>query len=150
SEAEDRTLRSMRVAATSDARAAVLTLVENGSLVSPPSEFPRVFVQFPIAGTQFLPIEVVIDGAFTPQQERNGLLMGLDDRALLAEALSVMPKLALRAAQECRIGGHRLAYLAAPDRTFTTEAESGEEEWWRDTVKQVAENVARERVILTT
>ena len=57
---------------------------DNGYQVVPPGDdFARVFVTFPIAGTDFLPFNVAVDGKFAPLQERDGIAMHDDDKALM-------------------------------------------------------------------
>ena len=41
----------------------------------PSDGFPRVFVTFPITGTDYLPFNIVLDGSFAAQQERDGIAM---------------------------------------------------------------------------
>ena len=128
-------------------QAALLTLLEHceayGLRILIPSEsFPRVFVTLPIAGSDFLPFNVVLDGDFAPDQERDGIAMNDAGKALVQGALSALPTLIQHAVESGWRDAHRLASLAAPSQTFSGEAESGELQWWESTVLEVAEQIA--------
>ena len=41
----------------------------------PTEGFARVFVKFPVAGTDFLPLNVALEGNFAISQERDGIAM---------------------------------------------------------------------------
>ena len=62
-------------------------------VVMPTPRFPKVFVKFPIIGTEFLPFNVIIDGGFAPQQERDGIAMHASDRFIMQNALSALPSI---------------------------------------------------------
>ena len=115
-----------------------------------PSEgFARVFVTFPIAGTDYLPFNVVLDGRFVPAQERDGIAMHDDDRALIDEALSAFPALVQHAVATGWHDAHKLANLSVPSRPLSGEAESGELQWWKDTVARVAKETASRPIVRT-
>lgn len=115
-----------------------------------PSEgFARVFVTFPIAGTDYLPFNVVLDGRFAPAQERDGIAMHDEDRVLIAEALSAFPVLVQHAVETGWHDAHRLAKLSVPSRPLSGEAAGGEMPWWRDTVARVAQETASRPIVRT-
>ena len=77
---------------------ALLTVLENCEADAhqvrlPSEEFARIFVTFPISGTNFLPFNVILDSGFAPLQERDGIAMHDTDKTLIAEALSALPML---------------------------------------------------------
>jgi hypothetical protein len=47
---------------------------------------PRVYREYPLRGSGFLPIAFILDGKFEPDQERSRLLMGDEDKRLVQEA----------------------------------------------------------------
>ena len=137
-----------------DGRSGLLTIIETCDnqkrLKLPDAEFPKLFVKFPIAGTGFLPFNVVLDGQFTPQQERDGILMNESDKQLIFSSMSSLPSLVRHAVESGWINAHKLAQLAIPGRTFSDESGSGESEWWQDIVSRTAKATAAEPIIETS
>ena len=115
----------------------------------PSAEFSRIFVTFPIAGTGFLPFNTILDGTFTPSQERDGITMHNADRLLIDSALSAFPMLIRHAVESEWQDAHKLARLAVPDRLLSGEAESGEMEWWQDIVLRTAKETAANPLVRT-
>ena len=115
----------------------------------PESEFSKLFVTFPIAGTHFLPFNVLLDGKFTPEQERDGILMNIEDKELIVSAMSTLPSLVRHGIEAGWADAHKLADLSVPDRTFSDESTSGEAEWWERVVKDTATATAQEPLIDT-
>ena len=118
-------------------------------LVAPSDDFPRLFVTFPIAGTHFLPFNVVVDGQFTPQQERDGISMDGRDRQRFRGALSALPSLVRHAIESDWVCANQLAWLALPDRTLSGEGDSDERQWWEDVIREIATATASEPIIET-
>ena len=137
-----------------DRRSALLTVVDirdsDHSLDVPDGEFPRLFVKFPIAGTGFLPFNVILDGQFTPEQERDGISMNGSDRERIFGALSALPCLVRYAVESNWLSANRLAYLAVPDRTIGGEDNSGELTWWHDVMRKTAKATAAQPIIGTS
>lgn len=137
-----------------DGRSALLTVIETCDdqkrLKLPDAEFPKLFVKFPIAGTGFLPFNVVMDGQFAPEQERDGILMNESDKDLIFDSLSSLPSLVRHAVESGWIDAHKLAQLAIPTRTFSDESSSGESDWWREVVSNIAKATAAEPIIETS
>ena len=132
---------------------ALLTVLENCEadmhrVRLPGKEFARIFVTFPISGTDFLPFNVVLDSSFAPLQERDGIAMHDTDKALVAEALSVLPTLIQYAVESGWRDAYKLAYLAVPDRSLSGEG-SGEQAWWGATVPAVAKQTAAKSIVQT-
>lgn len=123
--------------------------VDEHRLVLPGEGFSRVFVTFPIAETDFLPFNVVVDGDFAPDQERDGIAMDDGDKALMSNALSAFPTLVQYAVESEWRDAHELAHIAIPDRTLSGEGESGELAWWKDVVLIAAEETAAMPVVQT-
>ena len=149
---ESRGLNAIRLS-EEEGRSALLVVLEGEApqrklrLLDP--EFPKLFVKFPIAGTGFLPFNFLLDGSFTPQQERDGILMNPEDKKLIVSAMSSLPSLARHAVQEGWTDAHQLACLSVPERTFSDEAASGESEWWHGVVTEVATSVAKQPIVET-
>ena len=118
-------------------------------VLCPREGFARVFVTFPIAGTDYLPFNVVLDGRFAPAQERDSIAMHDDDRALIDEALSAFPVLVQHAVETGWLDAHKLANLSVPSRPLSGEAESDELQWWKDTVARVAKETASKPIVRT-
>ena len=132
---------------------ALLTVLENCEadmhrVRLPGKEFARIFVTFPISGTNFLPFNVILDSSFAPLQERDGIAMHDTDKALIAEALSALPTLIQYAVESGWRDAYKLAHLAVPDRPLNSE-ENGEQAWWRATVLAVAKQTAAKSIVQT-
>ena len=115
----------------------------------PREDFSRIFVTFPIAETDFLPFNVILDGKFAPDQERDGIAMHDADKALVDEALSAFPALVQHAVESGWLDAHYLAHLSVPDRLLSGENESGEMEWWQEALLRVAEQTAAMSIVKT-
>ncbi|MCY3734981.1 MAG: hypothetical protein OXG13_01190 [Gemmatimonadaceae bacterium] len=152
---EARGSRSLSVvrACLGDSPAGVLAVTEErGSrthLIVPNTEFPRLFVQFPIIETGFLPFNIVLDGKFRAQQERNGILMSRDDKELISTAMSALPGFVRYGVESGWIDAYRLAQLAVPTKTFSGEGDSSEREWWREVISEVVRRTAAEPIVET-
>ena len=87
-----------------DGKSSLLTVLEHRGAeefhVRIPGEgLAKVFVRFPIAGTDFLPFNVVLDGDFEVSQERDGIAMNNADKELIGAALSAFPTLVQHAVE---------------------------------------------------
>ncbi len=149
--AETKELIAVRIG-KKDGQSALLAIIEkcNGQnrLKLPDDNFPRLFVKFPIAGTDFLQFNVVLDGQFTPEQERDGIPMNNDSKNLICSALSSFPILVEHAVKSGWCDAHKLAHISVPTQTFG-ESGSGELEWWKLMIVQVAEATAAKPIIST-
>ena len=136
-----------------DGRSALLSVIEKRDneerLRLPEESFPRLFVTFPIAGSGILPFNVVLDGQFTPEQERDGILLDHHDKSLIEAALSCLPTFVRHAVESHWTGAHNLAQLSAPTTVFTGEDDSGESEWWKTVILKTAKAIASEAIIET-
>ena len=137
-----------------DGQSALLTVLEHRGTdelqVQIPSDgFARVFVKFPIAGTDLLPFNVILDGDFATFQERDGIAMNDADKLSISTALSAIPALVQHAIESGWRNAHRLASLAAPIRPLSGEAESGEVQWWKSAVLQAAARTASKPLVPT-
>lgn len=117
--------------------------------VAPPERFPRLFVQFPLGETSSLPLNVVINGRFKPQQERDGIAMNADDKELIANALATLPVLVAHAIESGQENAHQLASIAAPSQPLGGENATDEIPWWQETVLEIADSIAKQPVIHT-
>lgn len=137
-----------------DGQSALLAVLERRGLdeyqvLLPGEDFSRIFVTFPIAETDFLPFNVILDGKFAPDQERDGIAMHDADKELIDEALSAFPTLVQHAVESGWLDAHNLAHLAVPDRPLSGESESGEMEWWHEALLRVAEQTAAMSIVKT-
>ncbi len=137
-----------------DGQSALLTVLEHRGTdklqVQIPSDgFARVFVKFPIAGTDLLPFNVILDGDFATLQERDGIAMDDADKLSISTALSAIPTLVQHAIDSGWRDAHMLASLAVPIRPLSGEAESGEAQWWESAIMQAAERTASKPLVPT-
>ena len=137
-----------------DGQSALLTVLEHCGadelqVLVPTEGFARVFVKFPVAGTDFLPFNVALEGNFAISQERDGIAMNDADKTAIDAALSAFPTLIQHAVESGWRDAHKLASLAAPTRTLSGEAESGELQWWNGIVLQTATQTASKPLVRT-
>ena len=128
-----RKLHIYRFAAVAGAPAAALVLVEqtpNGCKVClPEADAPRVFREYPIRSSGFVPVNFMLDGKFDTDQERSHLLMTADDKTMLDQALSAAVLAVQHAVGEKWTDAHWLACASRPATAFdVTNAE--EKDWW--------------------
>lgn len=121
--------------ALEDARsAAALILVEqhpDGQLgvVLPEPDAPRIYREYPLRGSGFVPLNLVLDGKFEPDQERTKLLMNDVDKQLLAEAFGAAAIAVRHAFHQGWVGAHYLAH-ANPPRSAFDPTNTEETSWW--------------------
>ena len=137
-----------------DGQSALLTVLEHCGddelqVLVPTEGFARVFVKFPVAGTDFLPLNVALEGNFAISEERDGIAMNDADKTAIDAALSAFPTLIQHAVESGWRDAHKLASLAPPTRTFSGEAESGELQWWNEIVLQTATQTASKPLVQT-
>ena len=134
-----------------DAESKLLVIVENQGvrhrLILPDDEFPRLFITLPIAETNFLPFNVILDGAFNPEQERDSISMNDDDKMLINVAMSHLPLLVRYAVESDWIDAHRLAQLSRLDGISIKGTSSVD--WWNDLIYKIAKEIAAQPVIST-
>ena len=127
------------------APAAALVLVEqtpNGCKVClPEADAPRVFREYPLRSSGFVPVNFVLDGKFDTDQERGHLLMTDDDKTLLDQALSAAVLAVQHAIDEKWTDAHWLTCASRPATAFdVTNAE--EQDWWAQCLARFAGRLA--------
>jgi hypothetical protein len=134
-----------RFATAEDSTAAALVLVEESAdgwgVFVPDEEAPRIYREYPLRGSAFVPVNLVFDGKFDPDQERLKLLMSDEDKELLEDAFAAGVVAAKYAFSKNWKGAHLLARASAPQTTFDpTNAE--EKKWWTTQLAGFAQRVA--------
>lgn len=134
-----------RFAAASGASAAALVIVErtpNGFRVClPESDAPRVFREYPLRSSGFVPVNFILDGKFDPDEERSGLLMSPNDRSLLEQAFSAAVVGVQYAIDQEWTDAHWLAYTAPAATAFDPTSDE-EKDWWRGHLAAFAKRLA--------
>ena len=140
-----RKLNVYRFATASEAPAGALVLVEQtagGVRVHTPEEnAPRVFREYPLRASGFVPLNFVLDGRFDPDKERSRLRMNPSDKALLEEALSAASVAVEYAIGSGWIDAHNLAFASRPATGFD-RANDEETAWWADALAEFAKRLA--------
>jgi hypothetical protein len=144
------TFRVVRFGAGSEASASALLLLEEtetGWRVCPPEEgAPRVYREYPLRGSGFLPLSFVLDGKFSPDQERSRLLMNDDDKLLLKAAFSAAVVGVQYAVSQGWPDAHRLAWASEPATGF--DPSNGEErQWWKAELADFATRLAKMPIV---
>ena len=138
-------VRVFRFMTSEQGLASALVLVEHTAegwkVVPPESNAPRVYREYPLSGSGFLPTNFIFDGKFEPDQERSRLLMTADDKNLLEEAFDAAVVAIQYAFANRWEGAHVLAQTQAPTRGFDT-ANVTERDWWHGQFASFARRVA--------
>ena len=123
---------------------------EEDRIVLPETGFPRIFVQFPISETGALPFNTIFEGRFNPKQERDGITMNPQDRALLNTALSALPPMVEFAVRSGWGDAHKLALIDVPSQALGGETAGSEElDWWKEVIGEAAAAVASKSIVST-
>ena len=140
-----RELRVYRFTKATDATAVALVVTEqtsNGLRVClPERDAPRVFREYPLRSSGFVPVNFVLDGKFDPDQERSGLLMSPNDRNLLEEALLAAVVAARYAIDHGWTDAHWLARTSCPSAGFNI-TDTEEKDWWTEHLATFAQRLS--------
>lgn len=138
--------RIIRAARGLDARAAALVLLvpadDRWQVVPPADTDPKVYREYPLRGSTFVPVNLVFDGNFEPDQERSRVLMNEGDRHALSEAFDAGVIAVQYACSQSWDGAHLLARADQPTSAF--DLDDGEErQWWSDTLRDFATRLSQ-------
>ena len=144
-EGENKNYRIYRYAVNEASAASAHILVEDendgANIVVPDNDAPRIYREYPLRDSTFLPINVVLDGRFDPDQERRILLMKESDRELIQLALEGAVIGVKHAFAEGWSGSHYLARVQTPDSVFNS-ADQEEATWWVKSLSTFAQSLA--------
>jgi hypothetical protein len=149
----DRAFRIVRVTTQAESESAALTVLEkttNGWTVQIPSTpAPRMYREYPIKDSTFLPVNFVLDGKFSVDQERTKIQMGeAANRKLIQEALDAAIMTIELANDENWANRHLLAMADEPTTVF--EGNNAEErKWWKDELARFATAAAKLPLVQT-
>jgi len=145
-----RDLRVYRFAREQQTAAAALVLVEEISsgieVRLPDRDAPRVFREYPLRSSGFLPVNLVFDGKFDPEQERGGLLMHDHDKSLLGDAFEAGVVAVRYAVEQKWRNAHWLAYATCPERGFVAE-NAEETAWWVEALGTFVQRLASAPIV---
>ncbi|MCY3911760.1 MAG: ATP-binding protein [Chloroflexi bacterium] len=139
-------IRVFRFKSSEHGPASALVLTEHtekGWRVVPPNgNAPRVYREYPLSGSGFIPTNFILDGKFKPDQDRSRLLLDDGDKSLVEDALSAAVVAVKHAFDQEWIDAHLLAQAYAPTRGFDT-ASAAERDWWHEQLASFAGRVAK-------
>jgi hypothetical protein len=138
-------VRVYRFMTAENSAAAALVLVEESSdgweVLLPEDDAPKIYREYPVRGSGFVPTNFVFDGKFDPDQERIRLLMSEEDKKLLEDAFAAGVVAAKYAFSKGWEDAHHLARASTPKTTFDlTNVE--EKKWWTKQLAGFAERLA--------
>ena len=114
--------RVYRFTTAEDSAPAALVLMEKSEdgweVLLPEDEAPRIYREYPLRGSGFVPVNFVFDGKFDPDQERIKLLMSDEDKALLEDAFAAGVIAVKYAFSEGWNDAHLLARASMPTTAF--------------------------------
>jgi hypothetical protein len=138
-------MRVYRFTTAEESGAAALVLTkesEDGQKVLlPDDEAPRIYREYPLGGSGFVPINFVFDGKFDPSQERIKLLMSNEDKDLLEDAFAAGRVGAKHALSEGWKDAYLLVRASKPKTAFDPTNEK-EKTWWTKQLASFAQNLA--------
>jgi hypothetical protein len=103
---------------------------------------PRVYREYPLRGSGFVPINFLLDGKFEPDQERAALLMGEGDKTLLIDAFDTAVVAVKYAIGERWKDAHMLARAFISQSAFDS-TNADERRWWTEQLAGFADQVGR-------
>lgn len=115
----------------------------------PEVDAPRLYREYPVLGSGFLPVNLILDGKFEPDQERRRLLMSDLDKVLLKEAFAAGVLAVKFAFNKKWQNAHMLAHASRPNTAFDP-TDTVEKEWWKVQLGVFAEALARLPIIECT
>ena len=138
-------IRVFRFMTSEQGSASALVLVEHTAegwkVVPPEPNACRVYREYPLSGSGFLPTNFILDGKFEPDQERSRLLMGDEDKELLEDAFAAAIVAVKYAFANKWEDAHFLAHASEPTTAFDT-TNSAERDWWYGQLASFAERAA--------
>lgn len=129
--------------------AALVLLVEDGDtwrVVPLEPEQPRVYRQYPLRLSTFLPTTFVIDGRFEPDQERAKVLMTDKDRAALDSAFQAAARGVAEVVEAGHVGPELLGFARRVEGGFESE-DSTETDYWNNALRDFAAEVAKVEIV---
>jgi hypothetical protein len=139
-------LRVYRFMKEEEADSSALLLIEQADnhwkVRLPEQNAPRIYREYPLRGSGFVPINFVLDGKFEPDQERNVLLMNDGDKTLLKDALDAAVTAVKYAFSEKWNSAHMLACASSSNGSFD-QTNMDEKGWWTARLANFATEVAK-------
>ena len=138
-------IRIFRFMTSGQGFASALVLIEYSEegwkVVLPEENVPRVYREYPLSGSGFLPTNFILDGKFEPDQDRSRLLLVDGDKRLVAEAFAAAVVAVKYAIANKWKGAQLLSRASAPARGFDS-ANLAERDWWHGQLASFATRVA--------
>ena len=146
-------LRIFRFRTSKQALASVLVLVkrtcDGWKIVLPEEDAPRIYREYPLRGSGFLPVNFILDGKFEPDQERSRLLMSDQDKDMVEDAFDAAVLAVKYAFKNQWRDAHLLTKVCKPASSFEV-TDDGEREWWSEQLASFADRVARLPIVECT
>lgn len=130
----------------SSALAIVEKVKEGWQVRLPEINAPRIYREYPLRESGFVPISFILDGKFDPDQERNRVKMIEKDKELLKEGLAASVVGVKYAFEQKWKNAHLLATAHKPISAFVA-GDAEEKEWWTDQLATFAGQLARLPII---
>jgi len=136
-----------------DAEAGALVLIEQNreswSVRLPSEEAPRIYREYPLRGSGFVPVNLIIDGKFEPDEDRQKLLMGDIDKQLLKKGFGGAV-VAIQYAFDHKWEGAHLLTCASMSSTAFDPGDAEEKQWWAEELKRFAKAMSELPIIEST
>jgi hypothetical protein len=149
-----KTYRISRVSPERSATAAAMILTEQTEsqgwkTVIPADTESRVYREYPLPGSTFLPINFVIDGHFEPDRERNRVLMDPAGHDMFTVAFDAAV-LGIRYAFDQKWQNRHLLARAVMPKTSFDPNDPAEPDWWRSALGKFVHDISILPIVETT
>ena len=138
-------MRIFRFMTSKQGLASALVLVERSErgwkVVLPEENVPRVYREYPLSGSGFIPTNFILDGKFEPDKDRTRLLLREGDKALVEDAFAAAVLAVKYAFASKWEDAHLLAQTSAPARGFDT-GNDHERDWWHTQLASFTRRIA--------
>lgn len=145
-------LNVYRIQSSTDAKSAALMVthrVGSETLIETPHEdLPRIFREYPVAGATFIPSNIIFDGKFELDEERQKVQMHSANRELIADGISAATAAVKFAVSNQWKGIHKLCRVAPPTSSFEPENRE-EQKWWKEELRRFALTLSKQAVVET-
>src|SRR6266496_3058440 len=109
----------------------------------------RIYRQYPLSASNFIPIEFIIDGRFEPDPERSIALMNESDKQVMSQGLGAAVIAVSYALDQGWRSAHLLARADSPASGFNP-ADHDETTWWRNELRAFVEKLGALPIVETS
>jgi len=122
---------------------------DDWKVLIPSDNEPRIYREYPLRGSSFIPTNFIFDGKFKPDQERSRLLMEDGDKEILVQAFGAAVIGTKYAIEQRWQNAHWLASASSSTTSFDSTNQE-EKDWWNHQLTVFAQQLARLPIVETS